>query len=399
MTDEKVEQTVPGPVWRVKGDPLVRGSGSGPLAGVRVAVKDLYAVAGHPIGAGNPDWLAEAPVQERNAWAVQALLDAGADVTGIAQTDELAFSLNGTNKHYGTPPNPAAPGRITGGSSNGPASAVALGLVELGLGTDTAGSVRVPSSHCELYGLRPTHGVVSSEGLLPLASSFDTAGWFTRDPALLERAGDVLLPPAPIGAVDTFLIADDVLELAEPATRASFEEAAAALAGRSGRGVRRVGSLMGGRLEAWFRAFRAVQAAEAWARHGAWIEAHPGSLGPGVMARFALGRDLKPGEREESEVVLDEARGVLHSALRPGTVLLLPTVTAPAPPVDLDQAAMDEYRFRSLRLTCFASIAGLPAVVMPMPRVDGLPVGLCALGARDTDRTLLRLAATAPSLT
>jgi amidase len=408
------EQAVPGPVWRVKGDPLVRGSGSGPLAGIRVAVKDLYAVAGHPIGAGNPDWLAEAPVQERNAWAVQVLLDAGADVTGIAQTDELAFSLNGTNKHYGTPPNPAAPGRITGGSSNGPASAVALGLVELGLGTDTAGSVRVPSSHCGLYGLRPTHAVISTEGVLPLASSFDTVGWFARDAALLERAGDVLLPPAAGDDIGTFLIAEDVLELAEPATRASFEQAVAVLTAPAGtarngtarngtvlRGgrVRRIDSLSGGRLETWFRAFRAVQAAEAWAAHGAWIEAHPGSLGTGVMARFALGRDLEPGEREASESVLDEARGILHTALEPGTVLLLPAATAPAPPVGLEPAAMDAYRFRTLRLTCLSSIAGLPAVVMPMPPVDGLPVGLCAIGPRGTDRTLLRLATAVPALT
>ncbi|GLZ07765.1 amidase [Actinomadura sp. NBRC 104412] len=390
---ESLAGQVPGPVWRVKGDPLVRGSGSGPLAGTRVAVKDLYAVAGQRIGAGNPDWLAEAPVQERNAWAVQALLDAGADITGITQTDELAFSLNGTNKHYGTPPNPAAPGRITGGSSNGSASAVALGVVDLGLGTDTAGSVRVPASHCRLFGLRPTHGVVSTEGLQPLASSFDTVGWFARDAGLLRRAGDVLLPPAEVEPVRTFLIAEDVLELAEPATRATFEEAARTLAERRAGKVRRVESLLGGRVETWFAAFRAVQAAQAWAEHGAWIEAHPGSLGEGVMARFALGRDLDPRDRETSEALLDEARGVLYAALEPGTVLLLPAATAPAPLVGLERAAMEEYRFRTLRLTSLSSIAGLPAVVMPMAPVDALPVGLCAVGPRGTDRTLLDLAA------
>ncbi|MEW2358724.1 amidase [Spirillospora sp. NPDC029432] len=373
------------------GGPLAKGAPDGPLAGVRVAVKDLFAVAGQRIGAGNPDWLAEAPVEERNAWAVQALLDAGADVAGIAQTDELAFSLNGTNKHYGTPPNGAAPGRITGGSSNGPASAVSLGLADLGLGTDTAGSVRVPSSHCGLYGLRPTHGAVRSDGLLDLARSFDTIGWFARDPGLLERAGDVLLPPGDPDLPLSFAVADDVVELAEPETRESFEAACAAFGP-----VRRIGSLMGGRLEEWFAAFRNVQADEAWKRHGAWIEAHPGSLGYGVTKRFALGRDLKPGEAEAGREVLEEARAVLHGAVPPGTVLLLPAATAPAPPVDLDAETMDAYRFRTLRLTCFASIAGLPAVVMPRLRVAGLPVGLCAIGGRGTDRSLLRLAA-APS--
>ncbi|XVQ09329.1 amidase [Spirillospora sp. CA-255316] len=383
------ERAVPGPVWRAVGEPLVRGAGAGPLAGVRVAVKDLYAIAGQRIGAGNPDWLAGAPVEDRNAWAVQALLDAGADITGIAQTDELAFSLNGTNKHYGTPPNPAAPGRITGGSSNGPASAVALGLADLGLGTDTAGSVRVPSSHCGLYGLRTTHDLVSRDGLLALAASYDTVGWFARDAELLERAGDVLLPPGEPEPAGSFLVAEDVLALAEPATRATFETVCAALG--QDRPVRRVESLMGGRLEAWFPAFRAVQAAEAWKRHGAWIEAHPGSLGTGVMARFAAGRDLDPADREVAQKVVDEAREAIRAAVPPGTVLLLPAATAPAPPVDLEPAVMDAYRARTLRLTCLSSIAGLPAAVRPMPPVDGLPVGLCAIGARGTDRALLRL--------
>ncbi|MFF5260499.1 amidase family protein [Actinomadura viridis] len=414
---------VPGPVWRVTGEPLARGAADGPLAGVGVAVKDLYAIAGQRIGAGNPDWLAEAPVEERTARAVQALLDAGAHVTGIAQTDELAFSLNGTNKHYGTPPNPAAPGRITGGSSNGPASAVALRLADLGLGTDTAGSVRVPASHCGLYGLRTTHDAVSRKGLLGLADSFDTIGWFARDAGLLERAGDVLLPPdgdghggdgpggqgpggegpggeeqggdgqPGYGPVREFLVAADVLDLAEPETRAAFETACGSLRERSGTlPWRRVESLMGGRLEEWFTAFRAVQAAEAWERHGAWIEAHPGSLGPGVTKRFDLARGLAPGEREAGEAVLDEAREVLRSAIEPGTVLLLPAAAAPAPPVGLDSAAMDAYRFTTLRMTSLSSIAGLPALVMPLLRVGGLPVGLCAVGARGTDRSLLRFA-------
>ncbi|GAA3928006.1 amidase [Actinomadura viridis] len=395
---------VPGPVWRVTGEPLARGAADGPLAGVGVAVKDLYAIAGQRIGAGNPDWLAGAPVEERTARAVQALLDAGAHVTGIAQTDELAFSLNGTNKHYGTPPNPAAPGRVTGGSSNGPAAAVALGLADLGLGTDTAGSVRVPASHCGLYGLRTTHDAVSREGLLGLADSFDTVGWFARDAGLLERAGDVLLPQDEEGhgedvdgdgggPVHEFLVAGDVLDLAEPETRAAFEAACGSLRERFGTPPwRRVESLMGGRLEEWFTAFRAVQAAEAWERHGAWIEAHPGSLGPGVTKRFDLARGLAPGEREAGEAVLDEAREVLRAAIEPGTVLLLPAAAAPPPPVDLDSAAMDAYRFTTLRMTSLSSIAGLPALVMPLLRVGGLPVGLCAVGARGTDRSLLRFA-------
>lgn len=168
-------------VWRERGNPLVAGSGSGPLHGVRLAVKDVHAVAGHRLGAGNPAWLAEAEPQRAHSWAVGALLAAGADVTGIARTDEFAYSLNGTNAHYGTPPNPAAPGRVPGGSSGGPAAAVALGQADAGLGSDTAGSIRVPASYCGLHGLRPTHGAVPATGMLPLAPSFDTVAWLARD--------------------------------------------------------------------------------------------------------------------------------------------------------------------------------------------------------------------------
>ncbi len=119
-------------VWRVVGDPLVAAADGGALSGTRVAVKDLFAVAGHAIGAGNPAWLREAPVEPAHAAAVEALLRAGADVTGIARTDELAYGLSGLNTHYGMPPNPAAPGRVPGGSSSGSASAVALGLADIG---------------------------------------------------------------------------------------------------------------------------------------------------------------------------------------------------------------------------------------------------------------------------
>ena len=171
-----------------------------PLAGESVAVKDLYAVAGQRVGAGNPAWLDQAAVETSNAWAVQQLLEAGADVAGIARTDEFAYSLAGTNAQYGTPPNPKAPRRISGGSSSGSSSAVSLGHASIGLGTDTGGSIRVPAAYQGLWGIRTTHGLVPTDGLLPLAPSFDTVGWLTRSPALLARVGETLLPEGPGGS-------------------------------------------------------------------------------------------------------------------------------------------------------------------------------------------------------
>ena len=122
-------------------------------------------------------------------------MDAGATMVGKTHTDELTRGIFGENAHYGTPTNPRSPNRVPGGSSSGSASAVAGSLVDFALGSDTGGSVRVPSSFCGLYGLRPTHGRIPLDGILIQAPSYDTIGWFARDIALFARIGSVVLQP------------------------------------------------------------------------------------------------------------------------------------------------------------------------------------------------------------
>src|SRR3954465_11916524 len=165
----------------------------GPLRGLRFAVKDLIDVAGHPTGCGNPTWLATHPPAIPSAVCVAQLLAAGAQCEGKTITDEFAFSLLGENYHYGTPLNPAAPNRVTGGSSNGSASAVACGIVDFALGTDTGGSVRVPASNCGIWGWRPSHGFISVAGVMPFSPTLDTVGVFARTAELLQRIATVLL--------------------------------------------------------------------------------------------------------------------------------------------------------------------------------------------------------------
>jgi amidase len=167
----------------------MKGAPGGPLAGLTFGVKDIYDIAGHKSGFGNPDWLRTHDAAARTAPVVQQLLDTGADMVGKTHTDEITWSLNGENAHYGTPVNVNAPGRIPGGSSSGSAAAVAGGLCDFALGSDTGGSVRAPASFCGIYGIRPTHGRVSLEGACPLAPSFDTCGWFARSAEVLERVG------------------------------------------------------------------------------------------------------------------------------------------------------------------------------------------------------------------
>ena len=199
----------------------------GPLSGLSFAAKDMFDIEGLVTGGGNPDWLATHDPAQSTAPSVRACLDAGAHLISIAIADELAFSPFGENVYYGTPLNSAAPDRVPGGSSSGSASATAGGLVDFALGTDTAGSVRIPASYCGIYGLRPTHGRISAEGVLPLSPSYDTVGWFARDADMLARVGDVLLNGNDVGGqVRRLLWLDDAFELADDSVRPALEEAA-----------------------------------------------------------------------------------------------------------------------------------------------------------------------------
>ncbi|MFJ4074292.1 Asp-tRNA(Asn)/Glu-tRNA(Gln) amidotransferase A subunit family amidase [Curtobacterium sp. PhB137] len=374
-------------VWRAVGDPLVAPTASGPLDGLTVAVKDLYAVPGQPVGAGNPTYLRESPVQTTPAAAVAALLDAGAAIRGIARTDEFAYNLTGRNEHHGTPPNGAVPTRLPGGSSSGSASAVRLGTAEIGIGTDTAGSVRVPASYQGLWGLRTTHGAVSREGLLPLAPSFDTVGWLTRSADVLLAALDATVPSDPVAPAEPELfVPAELLDLVEPAVAEAF---AAFVAGHGHPiGTVRLADLGIPPLDDLRELLRLVQAAEAVAAHGAWIDAHPGGLSAVVGDRFAAARANDPAATADAVARLDGVRATIRTALA-GRTLLFPTVPGPAPLIAADTAALERTRTATTAMTSLASVGGLPAVSAPALTVDGAPVGVCLVGEPGTDRALV----------
>jgi amidase len=381
-------------VWRVVGAPLAPALGSGPLNGYGVAVKDLFAVAGHAVGGGVPAYLAGQPPWPVSAASVTALRWAGAHLAGIAQTDEFAYSIAGRNAHYGIAPNPAAPGRLGGGSSSGPAAAVALGQAAIGLGTDTAGSIRVPASYQGLVGFRPTHGAVSADGVLPLAPSFDAVGWLTRDVATSRAVAGVLLrpaPPSPGRAVTRIIRLPTIERLAEPATLALFAERVRRLEAAGLLPGAEQADLAEDTAEEWFAGFRTVQAYEAWQQHGAWLTAHPGTLGDDVQARFTAAAAVTSSQAADSRAVVARARADLTAWLD-GAVLVLPTVPGPAPPRTMGAAETDDVRGRTLRMCCLAPLAGAPAVSLPLTGHTA-PVGLCLVGAPGSDTALLELAA------
>jgi amidase len=224
---------VAGPSVRIPGSP------NGPLAGLTFAAKDLFDIAGYPTGGGNPDWARQNPAPTRHAWAVQRLLDAGATLIGKTITDEVSLGILGENPFDGTPVNPAAPDRVPGGSSSGSASAVAQGLCDAALGTDTGGSVRVPASFCGLYGIRPTHGRLDLSGMLPQAPSSDTTGWFARDATTFARVSEVMLgEPIPTTLPTRLVVAVDAFGVADAETAAALQPLVRTLARRSARAAR-----------------------------------------------------------------------------------------------------------------------------------------------------------------
>jgi amidase len=370
----------------------IPGAGSGPLEHLSFAVKDIYDIAGYVTGCGNPGWLATHPAATETAPAVLQLLEAGADMIGKTITEELAYSLQGENFHYGTPVNPACPDRIPGGSSSGSASAVASGDADFALGSDTGGSVRLPAALCGIFGIRPSHGRVSLSGVMPLAPSFDTVGWFTREVDLLRRVGEILLGPdaAEVAPSRLYLMADG-FELADEALREALVPALAALSDLLGApAVVRMGDKKDGLTGLMLR-FRTLQAREIWAQHGAWIEATRPNFGPEIAARFEWVK------RMAAEAPRDEALQREHFSLRmarllaDGGVLVMPSAPSIAPKKGLDLSASQGFRDRTLSLTCVAGLARLPQVSLPVAQVEGCPVGLSLVMARGLDMALLGL--------
>jgi amidase len=369
----------------------ISGAGTGPLAGLTCAVKDMYDIAGYRTGGGSPDWLAAATQATSSAAAVRRILDAGAAIIGKTICDEFFFSVTGANAHYGTPVNPRAPGRLPGGSSSGSAAATAAGACDFALGSDTGGSVRVPASFCGVYGIRPTHGRVHLSGAMAMAPSFDVAGWFANGPGVFRRVGQVLLEGASNPArVEALLVFEDAFEQADAVAAALLRSALDAMAPDLPR-PREVRVAPEG-LDPWRECFRVIQGFEIWGIYGEFIERRRPRLGPGVRERFAFAAKVSQRDAEEARRVKARARDQIRKLAKPGTILALPTAPGIAPRADAPAEALESFRANVMRLTCIAGLSGLPQVTIPIGTVSGCPVGLSFLGWAGADEILLDLA-------
>jgi amidase len=377
--------------WVPYGRFVVEGRPGGPLTGLRFAAKDVFDVAGHVTGAGNPDWLATHAAAAQHSVVVATLLDAGATLMGKVITDELAYSLHGDNVHYGAPLNSRAPERVTGGSSSGSAAAAAAGLVDFALGTDTGGSTRVPASYCGLWGLRSTHSLVSTGGLVPLHPRFDTTTWLARDAGTFHRVAQVLLP-ADGFAPHRVLRLDDAWALADAEFAAPLLRVLDTLSHLLDVQPESVRAAADGTLESWRQTYATAGAHEGWQVHGAWIEQRQPNFGPAIAARWRAASQINADAAAAAGHAAQQIRLRVRALLGDDGVAVLPSAASLAPRRDADPATVDAVRLRTMAITCIAGLAGLPQISLPMATPDGVPLGISLLGPVGSDLLLTRLA-------
>jgi amidase len=323
---------------------------------------------------------------------VQRLLDAGATLIGKTITDEVSLGILGENPFDGTPLNPHAPEHVSGGSSSGSASAVAQGLCDTALGTDTGGSVRVPASFCGLYGIRPTHGRLDLTGMMPQAPSSDTTGWFARDAETFARVSEVLLDERvqPSALPTTLVVAVDAFGLADAPTATALQPMVRALSGLVG--YVREDLLAPPGLSVWARAQRALQPWEAWQTFKEWLDRDNPRLQFSVARGLAAASAIPESERQWAALMRAEARARLAWLVPPGTILCLPTTPFPAPRRGLSLATLEPLRARITCLAAHGGLTGVPQVSLPGTVVDGLPVGLSIVGPPGSDAALVAVA-------
>ncbi|KAJ9676807.1 hypothetical protein PVL29_022021 [Vitis rotundifolia] len=385
-----------------------------PLTNLSFSVSDVFDIEGYVTGFGNPDWARTHDAASRTSPVVSALVEGGATCTGKTVVDEMAYSINGENKHYGTPTNPAAPSRIPGGSSSGAAVAVAANIVDFSLGLDTVGGVRVPAAFCGVIGFRPSHGAVSHMGIIPVSSSLDTVGWFAKDPSILRRVGHVLLqlpyavqrnPRQIIFADDCFqslrIPVDRVYQVVLKSTEKLFGRQVVKRENLENYLDSKVPSLKacpsqktnGETRNSWIRSLvkimHCLQRHEFKHNHEEWINSVKPILDASISSQLHDVLEVADTEIENCQSARMEIRSALSSLLKDDGILVIPTVADPPPKLGGKESLSEEYQNRTLGLLSIASMSGCCQVAVPLGFYDKYPVSVSFMARHGGDRFLL----------
>ncbi|CAH1436808.1 unnamed protein product [Lactuca virosa] len=392
-----------------------------PLNRLTFAVKDIFDMDGHVSGFGNPDWLKTHSAATSTAPAVLAMLNAGATCIGRTAMDEMAYSINGENIHYGTPLNSCAPDRVPGGSSSGSAVAVSAKLADFSLGTDTGGSVRVPGSYCGIFGFRPSHGIVSTEGVIPMAQSFDTVGWFSRDPGTLNHVGKILLglPIEKLVQPNKVLIAEDCFKLLSIPTTRVTKVVATSIEKLFGGDILQsinLGDIIESKvpslkhfmqndntenkefsiksLVALSTSMRLLQRFEFKKNHGEWVTTVKPNLGPGISERVFDALNTSEQDIGPFDSIKTQLQEALSSLLGENGIIVFPTVPGPPPKLQTETTSLETFRARAFSLLSIAGVSGFCQVTIPLGKYEDLPVSVSMLANHGSDGFLLNLVET-----
>ncbi len=346
-------------------------------AGRPLAVKDLLDTARLQTTYGSSIFVDHVPA--RSAEAVLRAEAAGWAVVGKTNLHEFAYGVSSQNPHFGTVPNPVAPGRLAGGSSGGSAAAVAAGLAEAALGTDSGGSIRIPAAWCGIAGFKPTYGLVPIDGCFPLAPSYDHVGPMAPDVETCIELMQALVPglaPAPLDSLGDLRVGVAWLETCDPLVRARVEDAVALIPGAEA-----VDFPLADRADAW------VFMREVADVHRELFAEHADEYGANVRTKLERCFELTDGEVDAGLRARSAYRETAEQRLAGFDLLVTPTIGFVAPPADVDEL---EIRARAIRFTYPFDSLGWPALAIPCGAAeDGLPASVQIAGRAGADELVL----------
>jgi len=374
------------------------GSNLGPLDGIIVSIKDLFDVAGEPTRAGSRVLEDAAPAME-DAAAVRRLREAGAIIVGKTSMSEFAFTGVGANPHYGTPGNPADRARVPGGSSSGAAVAVADGMCEISIGTDTGGSTRIPAALCGVVGFKPSKYRVPTDGAFPLSHTLDSVGPIARSVEDCAKADAVLaaeepwpLQPYPLDGLKLGIAGGLPLGELDETVSSKFMAALSAVGGANAQLSEVETPIFDGMREV--NSTATIATVEAYELHRGRLATRGDEMDPFIRARIEMGRAVSPSDYQEMLEARERLAAAMDLLLAGFDALVLPTTPIVAPTM-AEISSVEAFRRANrllLRNTEIANFFDLCAISLPMPG-KGLPAGFMLFGRRGADRKLFRIAA------